>query len=141
RKSQSANLLYSKSSQHKDCRMKITITDSLRLVADVMATYGYDEKQSMIIADHLVDTELRGFSAGGLARAVTVAERLEHSKPFEPISLVNESPASLSIDGGDQVGYIVAKYLTERLIDKASASSTVMGTAKNTWCTGMLTYY
>jgi len=121
--------------------VKISIDEARALVSDVMATYGYDAEQSGIIADHLIDTELRGFGAGGLARAVTVAERLEASAPFKPITTLNETPASLALDGGDQAGYIVAKLLTERLIEKARTSAAVVGTARNTWATGMFTYY
>lgn len=121
--------------------MKIRIDEALTLVADVMATYGYDPEQAATIADHLVDTELRGFSQGGLARAVTLTERLDNSEPFKPITVLKETPASLSLDGGDQAGYIVAKHLTERLIAKAEISAAVVGTAQNTWCTGMFTYY
>lgn len=121
--------------------MKIRIDEALRLVADVMMTYGYDADQAATIADHLVDTELRGFSQGGLARAVTVTERLDASEPFGPIKVLKETPSSLALDGGDQAGYIVAKALTEQLIEKAKISAAVVGTARNTWCTGMFTYY
>ncbi|MGV9870328.1 Ldh family oxidoreductase [Rhodococcus koreensis] len=122
--------------------MRIGINEAGRLVEEVMATFGYDAAQSRTIAEHLIDTELRGFTAGGLARAVTVAERLETSDAFHPISVINETPTSLAIDGGDQVGYVVAKHLTERLIEKArSGGGCVVGSAKNTWCTGMFSNY
>ncbi|MBM7508064.1 LDH2 family malate/lactate/ureidoglycolate dehydrogenase [Nocardioides salarius] len=121
--------------------MKIRIAEARALVADVMSTYGYDAEQSAIISDHLIDTELRGFSQGGLARAVTLTERLDDSEPFGPITTIQETVSSLAIDGGDQAGYIVARELTERLIDKCETSAAVVGTARNTWCTGMFSYY
>ena len=121
--------------------MKLPIEEARKLVADVMCTYGYDPEQSAIIADHLVDTELRGFGQGGLARAVTLTERLDASEPFGPIVTLKETATSIALDGGDQAGYIVAKHLTERLIEKARESAAVVGTARNTWCTGMFTYY
>lgn len=121
--------------------MKIKIDEAHALIADVMSTYGYDGSQSAIIADHLIDTELRGFGQGGLARAVTLTERLDDSEPFGPITTLSETPSSLALDGGDQAGYIVAKQLTERLIEKCQVSAAVVGTARNTWCTGMFSYY
>src|SRR5690606_13179808 len=121
--------------------MKIKIDEASELVAHVMSTYGYDADQSAIIADHLIDTELRGFGQGGLARAVTLTERLENSAPFGPITTIKETASTLALDGGDQVGYIVAKELTERLIEKSRHSAAVVGTARNTWCTGMFSYY
>lgn len=121
--------------------MKISIDEAFTLVADVMGTYGYDADQAATIADHLVDTELRGFSQGGLARAATLTERLDGSASFDPITVLNETPSSLALDGGDQLGYIVAKELTERMIDKAKTSAAVVGTVRNTWVTGMFSYY
>ncbi len=39
-----------------------------------------------LIADHLMDCELRGLSYGGLARAISIAERIEregdHRRPI-----------------------------------------------------------
>lgn len=121
--------------------MKIQIEEAHALVAMVMRTYGYDEVKSKTIADHLIDSELRGFGPGGLARAVTVTERLDRSAPFQEITVLNETASSVALDGGDQLGYIVAKQLTERVIEKAHSSASVVGTAKNTWCSGMSTYY
>lgn len=121
--------------------MRISIDRAHALVESVMKTYGYDDAQAETIAEHLLDSELRGFGAGGLSRAVTVAERLESSDPFLPIKVIAETDSSLAIDGGDQAGYIVAKHLTERLIEKARSSASVVGTASNTWCTGMFTFY
>lgn len=121
--------------------MKIGIDRATTLVESVMKTYGYDDTQAATIAEHLLDSELRGFGPGGLARAVTLSERMDDSAPFGPIETVSETDSSLAIDGGDQAGYIVAKYLTEQLIEKARGSASVVGTARNTWCTGMFTFY
>lgn len=121
--------------------MRIAIEDARQLIADVMSTYGYDDRQTAIIADHLIDTELRGFHQGGLARAATLTERLEQSEPFGPITTINETASSLALDGGDQLGYIVALELTHRLIEKAKTSAAVVGTVRNTWVTGMFSYY
>lgn len=121
--------------------MKIAIEDARALIADVMATYGYDDEQTATIADHLIDTELRGFHQGGLARAATLTERLERSEPFGPITTIKETASSLALDGGDQLGYITALELTKRLIEKAESSAVVVGTVRNTWVTGMFSYY
>ncbi|GAA3616537.1 hypothetical protein GCM10022199_21050 [Marihabitans asiaticum] len=121
--------------------MKIQIDEARQLIADVMATYGYDDEQTATIADHLIDTELRGIHQGGLARAATLTERLDRSEPFGPITTINETQSSLALDGGDQLGYIAAKELTTRLTEKAKTSAVVAGTVRNTWVTGMFTYY
>lgn len=121
--------------------MKLQITDAHELVRRAMARFGYDDDQQTIIADHLIDCTVRGFDVGGLPRAATLVERLRGSEPFGPIVVEQETASSIALDGGDQLGYIVAKQLTETLIEKARHVPVVAGTARNTWCTGMFTYY
>lgn len=57
--------------------MRIAITEAHGLVRAAMRTTGYDECEATEIADHLTDCELRGLSFGGLARALSVAERIQ----------------------------------------------------------------
>ncbi|SKB09424.1 Ldh family oxidoreductase [Aeromicrobium choanae] len=121
--------------------MKIDIKDAHELVRQAMSRFGYDDEQQTIIADHLIDCTVRGFDVGGLPRAATLVERLRRSEPFGPIVVEQETASSIALDGGDQLGYIVAKQLTETLIEKARHVPVVAGTARRTWCTGMFTYY
>lgn len=121
--------------------MRMSIADAHALVRSCMEPFGYDPTQQAIIADHLIDSTVRGFGQGGLPRAATLIERLGRSEPFGPIVVERETSSSLALDGGDQLGYIVAKQLTEQLIEKARTAPVVSGTARNTWCTGMFTYY
>lgn len=107
-----------------------------------MAALGHDPADSRIIADHLIDCELRGLHYGGLARAVSIAERLERTglRP-RPIAMLHETPVSACIDGGDHIGYVVAHRATSIAIEKAEASGIAVAGAHNTWYTGMLSYY
>jgi hypothetical protein len=45
------------------------------------------------------------------------------------------------IDGGDQIGYLVAHLATRLAIDKAKTSGIAIVGANETWYTGMLSYY
>lgn len=121
--------------------MKISIPVAHELVVATMKRLGYDSEGATITADHLIDCELRGFGVGGLARALTLTERISASEPFRPITIVTETDTVLALDGGDQVGYIVGKQLTEVLIKKALDKGVSVGGANNTWCTGMFSYY
>ena len=44
-----------------------------------MSALGHDAADAALIADHLIDCELRGLHYGGLARAISIAERVERS--------------------------------------------------------------
>lgn len=121
--------------------MDIAITEAHSLVVSTMMKLGYDEEGATIAADHLIDCEMRGFGVGGLARALTIVERNSKTAPFKPITVVNETDTAIALDGGDQMGYIIGKKLTERLIQKTHEKGVAMGGARNTWATGMFSYY
>jgi LDH2 family malate/lactate/ureidoglycolate dehydrogenase len=107
-----------------------------------MAALGHDAEDARLIADHLIDCELRGLSYGGLARAISIAERMErHGDQRRPIAILHETPVSARIDGGDHIGYIVAHRATRIGIEKAEAAGIAVVGASDTWYTGMLSYY
>ncbi len=103
---------------------------------------GHTEAEAAIIADHLLDSELRGLRQGGLARAISISERMARAEsPRTPIRTEIETPVLVRIDGGDNVGYLVGRHATEVAIGKARGSGIAMVAAHNTWYTGMLSYY
>ena len=107
-----------------------------------MRAIGYDAADAKEIANHLTDCELRGVSYGGLARALSIAERTMRTGVSQaPIRIVKETAVSASIDGADHIGYVVAQRAMALAIEKASASGIAIVGANNTWYTGMLSYY
>src|SRR5688572_28339497 len=107
-----------------------------------MRALGYDAPEAAVIADHLVDCELRGVHYGGLPRAISIAERAARTTvPPRALCIEHDTPVSARIDGGDRIGYVVAHEATRIAIAKASASGIAIVGANNTWYTGMLSYY
>ncbi len=107
-----------------------------------MLAFDHTDAEADIIADHLIDCELRGLSFGGLPRALSVIDRLrDTSTPRRPITVLKESPVSASLDGGDQVGYLVGLRATEMAIEKARSTGLAVVGASKTWYTGMFSYY
>src|SRR5580658_6980873 len=122
--------------------MRLTIRDAHQLATRVMAKLGHDATDSELIADHLMDCELRGLSYGGLARAISIAERMErHGDHRRPIRVLHETPVSARLDGGDHIGYVVAHRATTLAIEKAETAGIALVGASDTWYTGMLSYY
>jgi delta1-piperideine-2-carboxylate reductase len=122
--------------------MTLTIRNARQLAARVMAALGHDAHDAALIADHLIDCELRGQAYGGLARAISIAERMEGTGDRRrPIALLHQTPVSARIDGGDHIGYIIAHRATTIAIEKAEAAGIAVVGANNTWYTGMLSYY
>jgi delta1-piperideine-2-carboxylate reductase len=122
--------------------MRLTIEHARGLVDRAMIAVGYGADEAATIADHLIDCELRGVTYGGLARAVSIAERtIRTGVSRTPIRVVRETSVSASIDGAEHIGYVVAKRAMALAIDKAVASGITIVGANNTWYTGMLSYY
>jgi delta1-piperideine-2-carboxylate reductase len=122
--------------------MRLAIKDARNLAARVMTALGHNDSDARTIADHLIDCELRGLSYGGLARAISIAERFRRTGDRRtPIRLIYETPVSARLDGGDHLGYVVAHRATNIAIEKAQASGIAIVGASNTWYTGMLSYY
>lgn len=122
--------------------MRITIDAARSLLRTVMQRGGHGATDAALIADHLLDAELRGLRQGGLARAISIRERLaRRSTPPQPPRIEHETPVAARIDGRDQLGYLVGRHATEIAIAKAQAAGLAMVAAHNTWYTGMLSYY
>jgi delta1-piperideine-2-carboxylate reductase len=122
--------------------MHLTVQQAHQLVVRIMSAIGHDAADAGLIADHLIDCELRGLSYGGLARAISIAERNARTGDRRrPIRIRHETPVSAQLDGGDHLGYIVAHRATAITVEKASAVGIAVVGAGDTWYTGMLSYY
>ncbi|WP_328603436.1 Ldh family oxidoreductase [Amycolatopsis sp. NBC_00345] len=120
----------------------LSLSEARALVTAAMAESGHSASDAELIADHLLDCELRGLSFGGLARALSIVERIHATPaPARPIRVVAETAVSATLDGGDQVGYIVGMRALDLAMEKARAQGMAVVGARNTWYTGMFSYY
>lgn len=123
-------------------RTDLSVADARALAVRIMLALGHEPAEADIIAAHLIDCELRGLSYGGLARAISIAERLARTgKSRRPIRVERGTPISARIDGADQLGYLVAAQATTLAIDKAKVTGLAAIAGFDTWYTGMLSYY
>jgi LDH2 family malate/lactate/ureidoglycolate dehydrogenase len=122
--------------------MKISIDQASKLARDAMVAVGHSTDEATAIAHHLIDCELRGLSYGGLPRALSIAEHIRNSgAERRPIAVLRESLVSASLDGGGQVGYLVANRAVDMAINKARQTGLAVVGASKTWYTGMFSYY
>jgi delta1-piperideine-2-carboxylate reductase len=122
--------------------MKLSIEDALSLVVEVMKKYDHTDEYAQIISNHIVDCELRGLAYGGLARIVSIIERLERTgPPTKPVETIHETPVSAKLNGHDNLGYVVALKATEIAIKKSRKMGIALVGANETWYTGMLSYF
>ncbi|KIW72686.1 hypothetical protein PV04_00863 [Phialophora macrospora] len=133
--------------------MKISLAQAQHLADEALRRIGYPDPDIPIIRDHLLDSELRGYGIAGLARILSIADRLAGqsssgpgSRPMPPtpassITVTSPSAATAQLDGKDALGYLVAHEATKVAIAKAKASGVAAVGAHNTYYTGMLSYY
>src|SRR5215207_9588381 len=86
--------------------MTLTVAEARSLLERVMLTLAHLPADATLIADHLLDCELRGISYGGLARAVSIVERLAKTDTRRAMVVERDTPSMARIDGGDQIGYL-----------------------------------
>jgi LDH2 family malate/lactate/ureidoglycolate dehydrogenase len=122
--------------------MRIGIEEARRLAVRGLCALGLPDHDAARVAEHLLDCELRGLGYAGLARVLSIAERFA-DRPYQgrPIAVISETPVSARINGGDNVGYLVAHEATRVAIDKAGQSGIAIVGANDTWYTGMLSFY
>lgn len=121
---------------------RLTVAEARAVAERVMVATGHTDGEARLIADHLIDCELRGLSYGGLPRALSVAERIRKAeRKREPIRVEEKTAVSALVHGGDNVGYLVAWKAMEVAIARAASHGIAIVGANSTWYTGMLSYY
>ncbi|GAB3883347.1 Ldh family oxidoreductase [Terrabacter terrigena] len=123
--------------------MQLPIDQVAAMARGVLATLGYDTDEVAAITEHLMDCEYRGVTYGGLARTLTLHERLARTggRSSERPAVVHETVTAARIDGADEVGYLVALDATQIAIEKARSQGLSIVGAANTWCSGMSSFY
>ena len=125
-----------------EATIAITVAEAEELMRASLEAVGHSSEEAAIVADHLLDTELRGLKYGGLSRALSIVRKLTLEPEIRtPIKVAHETPLSVRIDGGAQVGYLVGYRATQMLIDKAATHGIAVASVHNTYFTGMLSYY
>ena len=121
--------------------MKISLKEAEALITSGLLKLGYNSASTATITHHLLDSELRGYGVAGLARVLSIADRLAGKPPAQTTTTTRSAPATAQIDGQDSLGYLVAYEATKVAIEKCKANGVAAVGASGTWYTGMLSYY
>ena len=111
------------------------------MAARVVRRAGYSEDEACVIAASLLDAELCGYPALGLARSITIAEDERTREPRTPVAVVHETPVSAQIDGGGYVGVYSLNRAVEVALDKARAKGFALVGLHNSYFSGRNAYY
>ncbi len=122
--------------------MRLSLEEAHALATGALARLGFSQEDAAITADHLVGAATRGVTFGGLPRILAIKERMEEfGDRRQPIRVTHETPQSATVDGGDNVGYVVAHRVSQMAVQKAKAHGMAIVGANNTYYTGIFAHY
>ena len=120
--------------------MQISIPEARQLAETFLAKSGMAPTDATIIADILLEAELRGRKTHGFIRLTGIKSRYEQGERTD-IQMDQEKGLCLRVDGGNQPGYLVAYRAMELAIARAKQSGASIVGVYNTSHCGMAGYY
>jgi LDH2 family malate/lactate/ureidoglycolate dehydrogenase len=114
----------------------LTVDAATQLCERGLRHAGYSAEEAAIIAGHLLDAELCGYPALGLARLLTIAEDPRTRAPRKPVSIVRETAVSALLDGGNYVGPYALHRAAQTAIEKARGQGIAIVGLHNSYLSG-----
>src|SRR5918992_6407564 len=121
--------------------VRLSVADATELGERALKRVGYSGEEARIIVDQLVDNALSGYKFAGLPRILAIARDEKTREARTPPRIVHETPLSALMDGGNNVGYIVAYRAAEVAIRKAREHGMASVGAYNSYYSGRNAYF
>ena len=121
--------------------MRLNVAEAVDIGERALQRVGYSGEDARIIVDQLVDNALCGYKFAGLPRILAIAGDEKTSKSRRPVKVVHETPLSALMDGGNNVGYIVAYRAAEVAIRKAREHGMASVGAYDSYYSGRNAYF
>ena len=119
-----------------------TTEAELRDIAErALRRAGLEEVGAALIADALVDAELRGRATHGLIRLEGICRKLEVDEPRGPIRVLDQKGPWLRLDAAGELGYLVAASAVDRAVILAGVHGIGLVGVVNTNHAGAMGYY
>jgi L-2-hydroxycarboxylate dehydrogenase (NAD+) len=122
-------------------RIHLNVADARGLAEGALRGIGYDREEARIVADHVIDAALCGYEYSGLPKILNLPESANFKLPRRPIQVLRESPVSLALDGGNNVGMLALFHAAEATIQKAAAQGMALVSVADAWMSGRSAYY
>lgn len=121
----------------------IKVDRLIQFATDLLQAGGVSPDEAKIVADSLVDANLRGHDSHGVMRVPYYLDGVAKGevKVGAEFTIIKETPSLVQADGNWGFGQTQARRLTERLIAKAKQSGVVLGTLIHSGHIGRLGEY
>ena len=122
------------------------LVDSVRLselVEAVLLAAGFRDADAALVAEVLVEADLRGVDSHGVTRLFGYLEMIDagHVNPQPEVSVEKESGATALLDGDSGIGIIAARQAMDRAIALSAESGIACVSLRNVSHTGLLGFY
>ncbi|KRM60805.1 malate lactate dehydrogenase [Paucilactobacillus vaccinostercus DSM 20634] len=123
--------------------MKISAKSENEFLIQVFTKYGFTPDNSALLADTLVDADLRGISSHGIQRLAWYINMIkDHTiEPQNEPLILKETPTSLLVDANQNMGHIASALAMTKLIEKAKNSVVATAVIRNSNHFGTAGYY
>ena len=122
-------------------KVRLSAAEATTTAEHALARIGFSAQESQVIAAHLVDAALCGYTFAGLPRILTIAEDPRTRQKRTPVRIVKETPVSAMVDGGNYVGYYAVYRAAEISVQKARGSGFALVGVHNCHLSGRNAYY
>ena len=104
---------------------------------------GCPPDEARIVAEHLVEANLKGHDSHGVIRTTGYLLQIRNvvTKPGAATTVIEDAPSMAVIDGGWNLGQVVATRATEIAIEKARTTGVALVTCLNTMHIGRVGAY
>lgn len=123
---------------------RVSVEELRRVPIEILTAAGVPEEDAGIVADQLVEANLRGRDSHGvLVRLPRLIEGIRTGaiKPHSKVKVVHETPATALLDGGQGIGQVVSMKAVELALKKAERVGVGVVSVRRSSHIGFLGYY
>jgi LDH2 family malate/lactate/ureidoglycolate dehydrogenase len=118
--------------------------DTLRTyVAGIFAGHGVPDDDAAIVADNLVEADLRGVESHGVNLVSLYCKRLDEGlmRPITKVTVERDEPTTATLHGGLGFGQVAGLQAIDLAVEKAKAHGTAAVGVRESTHLGALAYY
>ena len=123
--------------------MRVKAEDERKYLETVFDKLGFSQQDGQLLADTLVDADLRGISSHGIQRLAWYQQMIKDGTivPTKQPKVVRELPGSVLVDANQNMGQIAANLAMDKVIEKAKKVGVGIAVVRNSNHFGIAGYY
>ena len=126
-----------------NAEQRLNVEAALQIVQRIFVAAGLPQADAAVVADNLVQADLRGHGSHGIARLRVYCDRIRTGfvARAPAIQIINETQAAFHLDGGHGMGAVVAAKAMRMCVEKARSSGVAMCSVRAGTHFGIASYY